>query len=222
MKYYVYYLVDPATGSPRYVGSTCKPQYRLAAHRCAAKKGHKPFHDWFNAVKPILLVKCVVQDKRTALSMEARLAASLRRTKHDIFNSIDDAGIAVHPAHSAETRRKLSAANVGQRRSAETCEAISKNKEEFFSDPKNQEAHSKRLKATYTAGRKPTIYRNVYTLRRRLAQSAAWTSEMREELAAYKRELKAAGLGPSAQPSTDPTCSKYLRKLVQRSLKERG
>jgi hypothetical protein len=192
----VYYLVDPTTRAIRWVGCTKNPQTRLNEHRAAATGGHgcnEELLAWVYSTLPsgpTFMVKCWLQDKATAIRVETLLTEALRAKGELLLNKFNGNTPTESRTLSAETRARLSAANAGQTRSEETCRNISKALAEFYSDPANCDALSKRIKEQFANGRKPTIHGNKYTLSQRLARSAAWTPEMRAAQAQAQHEIQ--------------------------------
>lgn len=86
----VYYLVDPQTGIPRYVGFSKRPAYRLECHLNSKRDTHK--NRWIQSLtvqglQPTLLIKCIVASRLEACRIERLLIEHLRANGIDLTNT---------------------------------------------------------------------------------------------------------------------------------------
>jgi hypothetical protein len=87
----VYYLVDPRTHAPRYVGFSEHPERRFDGHvKFLRGSTHKA--TWIRSLLdvgllPILSIKCIVYSKLEACRIETALIASLKSRGFDLTNA---------------------------------------------------------------------------------------------------------------------------------------
>ena len=93
MKFYTYYLCDPSSGDPRYVGCTFNPNNRIWLHWCLGVNGgkQKRLYAWKEELKSAgkemeLRIFFESEIEREAREMEKRAIAALSR-EYDILNS---------------------------------------------------------------------------------------------------------------------------------------
>ena len=137
----VYQLLDPRTGSVRYVGYSSDPRRRFANHACDAAETHKA--RWIRALQrdgltPVLAILCVVETAEEAKRIEVALIARLRAVGANLTNATAGGDGLADPTtevrakcatrtgipHTPETRAKISAGNTGKRMSVETKQKI--------------------------------------------------------------------------------------------------
>ena len=87
----VYYLIDPITMIPRYVGFSEKPQARFEGH-IKHLRGSTHKVRWINSLlaislRPILSIRCIVASKLEACRIETALIALLRARDVDLTNA---------------------------------------------------------------------------------------------------------------------------------------
>lgn len=116
----VYGLVDPRTGSVRYVGKVetgskpCDPSRRLREHLLQARRGNRRHvYAWIRTLSRLCFAPIVVVletgSEGNAVFAERRWIADLRACGADLTNHTDGGDGPLGLVHSAETRAKLSA-----------------------------------------------------------------------------------------------------------------
>lgn len=127
----IYGLTDPRSGEIRYVGKSTNGLERAKAHHSQVRNGEKSYKaNWIRQLTKLGLDYGIVVLEKTLLpsdlgEAERRWIAELRAGGTKLTNMTDGGDGMPGRSPTAETRRKLSKANEGKKRSPETCRRIS-------------------------------------------------------------------------------------------------
>lgn len=113
MKTSIYFLIDPRTGSPRYVGITRNVYMRICQYRC--KPHSTRLERWFKKLRdhgqePILRVVAETENREQACQTERRWIRRLRRRGFDLMNHTDGGEVGFQ--HAPESKEKCRVKNI--------------------------------------------------------------------------------------------------------------
>lgn len=123
----IYALHDPHTSELRYIGKTVQlPARRLNNHVSSARKGRSYVCNWIRSLKadPVMRVLAIVENEQGSDS-ERRAIAHYRSLGFRLTNLTDGGEGLLGYRHGDETRARISAANTGRVRSAESRRKMS-------------------------------------------------------------------------------------------------
>lgn len=119
---FIYCLKDPTTGDVRYIGQTKNPKKRLGSHCNTSIKERSRLGNWLKSLasrreKPILTILHEVRENASWAEEERRYISCAKALGLDLVNATDGGEGTLNP--SLETRKKISAALKGVKRSPE-------------------------------------------------------------------------------------------------------
>jgi hypothetical protein len=189
----IYGLHHPTTGELRYIGKTTESlERRMSAHRRDAKSlRRRHVYNWWRSLEGEPVLRVLAQCQASAAgSMERTLIAAFRAKGARLTNLTDGGEGVPGRVCSPETRAKMSASNVGKKRTAETRARISA--------AQKGRVHSAERRAKNSAANKGKKLTEEHKARisaaqkgkRHSAETRAKIGAARRATAARKREAK--------------------------------